>query len=169
MSNRKIPPVLRNTTKFNLARILQRLDITRNRRYALANVRRDFVCSHTWTQGNCVKNSLGNPIIYLSFTLSTDSLFTLSFFSSKEMDCPIKRRSSFCVSQTRSRMNRTNGAGIRSSLRQCRELVRILRPSHALIILAVDLPPQGTHAPCSANRLECVERPLQVFGKRQKL
>ena len=44
----------------------------------------------------------------LSFTLSPPLSFTLS--PSMAMDCPMRRRSSFCVSQTRSRMNRTNGA-----------------------------------------------------------
>ena len=81
--------LLRSTTKFNLARILQRLDITRNRRYALANVRRDFVSSHTWTQGNCVENSLCNPIIYsiILFLYSihaTTSTFPLETASTRQ-------------------------------------------------------------------------------------
>ena len=57
---------------------------------------------------------------------------------------------------------------LRSPLRQCGKFVWIFCPTHALIILALDLTAQGSHAPCSANRLKCVERPHHLHWHFQQ-
>ena len=79
MSDGKITAVLRCAAELDLAGILQNLDMARNRRYALADVRRDFVRPHTRTLNDCIKYDLCDPVIYsIIYSIIQSAIYSIT-------------------------------------------------------------------------------------------